>query len=57
MLFEETVPELRLRCAVVSFGNVGSEYEYYTLPEWTVDDFIASWGNASAAAEGGVARL
>ena len=49
--------ELRLRCAVVSFGNVGSEYEYYTLPEWTVDAFIASWGDASAAAEGSVARL
>eukprot|EP01045_Picozoa_sp_COSAG04_P025400 COSAG04_NODE_3328_length_2926_cov_21.296198_4_plen_57_part_00 len=56
-MFEGTVPELSLRCAVVSFGNVGSEYEYYTLPEWTVDDFIASWGGASAAAVGSVARL
>jgi hypothetical protein len=39
-----------------SMGSRGSAYEYYTMPDWTVGDFIASW-DAAAAGAAHVARL
>eukprot|EP01050_Picozoa_sp_SAG11_P024324 SAG11_NODE_5144_length_1651_cov_1.095361_2_plen_162_part_00 len=30
-----------------SMGSRGSAYEYYSMPEWTVDDFIDSWPSDS----------